>query len=373
MTQRDWRLPENRREAFQRSYTFSLKYGTFPGCVYALLPAIADAFDLDDDDRAWLAWLNGNTQNAVTSLLLLEAAPKWTDWKKAVDFWNEHFKQLEWDTDRRHQKSKFGEATTEWAADLMDIGESPASVWREVGRGGAWEHVWAYAKGLPHFGRLSAWSGLEFARILLGSDVVPDMGSWLLEDKSGSRSHRNGLALVAGYDSVYWDADTADMLGVVPELNELAEDLLSEAQGRNLIQDCHCLPPYADCTHPPEPDPNVSRLTMESALCTYKSWHKPNRRYPNVYADMMYNRIKKAEARFGRTLDLLWDARKRHLPPYLRLEDNPHDPGLAPEKQNWYLKTGEPVMLSWEYPDMESEFDATLAADGFPLRKDPKW
>jgi len=88
---------------------------------------------------------------------------------------------------------------------------------------------------------------------------------------------------------------------------------------------------------------------------------------------MMYQRIKKAEARFDRQLDLLWDIRKRTLPSYLRLEDNPRDPGLAPIKQNHYRTTGEVPMMSWDFPDMQNQFDDALRNDEFPLREDPKW
>ena len=337
----DWRAPENRREAFQRSYTFHLKYRTHPGLVYQFLPAIAEARGLDADGRAWLAWLNANTQNPATSLLLLDAAPHWTDWRSAVDFWNTHFAELEWDTDRRHQKSKFGEATSRWFEGLVDDLATPAEAWARASADG-WPRAWRYALGLPYLGRLSAWSGLEFARILLGPDVVPDAGEWLLEDKSGSQSHRNGLALVAGYDSVYWPADAAATLGIVEELTEFADELLAEAQERN----------------PGHPD--VGRLTMESALCTYKSWHKPNRRYPNVYADMAYNRIRKAEARFGDRFQVLWEARAQWLPEALRLESNPLDPGMVPAKQNHYLTTGQPIMLDLDWPDMDNDFAAAV-------------
>jgi hypothetical protein len=356
----DWRLPENRRESFQRSYTFSLEHRSFPGMVYSMLPAIADAFDLDDDGRAWLVWLNGNTQNVVTSMLLLEAAPTPDRWQDAVDFWNTHFKALEWDTDRRHQKSKFGEATELWVSGWV---ESPVQNWTT----GAWKDVWSYSKSQPYMGRLSAWSMMEYARILLPG--VPDMGSWLLDDVSGSRSHRNGLAVVAGYDAWSWDADTPFMLDLVPELEKLADDLLEEAVARNgsyfespdhgKVWDAH---------------QDVCRLTMESALCTYKSWHKSNRRYPNVYADMMYYRIKKAEARFGRQLGLLWDIRRDTLPGYLRLEDNPNDPGLSPVKQNWYRETGEIILLHHTFDDMEpSGFDKAVAEHTFGLRKEPQY
>lgn len=354
----DWREPGNRREIFQRSYTFSLRHRNFPGMVYSMLPAVADLFDLDDDGRAWLAWLNGNTQNVVTSMLLLEAAPSWTDWPKAVAFWNEHFKALEWDTDRRHQKNRFGEATEQWATRLVDDLTGPADAWAAaVGTDDCGECAFRYAMAHPHMGRISAWSYMEFVRILL--PFVPDVDGWYLKESS-SRSHRNALCMLAGYDDAWgWDREQAEMpmiLGIMEDLEERAEGLLLGAQARN-------------------PDsPDVSRLTLESALCTFKSWHKPNRRYPNVYADMMYQRIRKAEARFGRSLDALWTIRAETLPAPLRLEDNPGDPGLAPVKQNWFRETGEVHYLHMEFPDMEpSGFERAVEAGEFGERRDPKW
>lgn len=341
----DWRNPNLKEQAFVTFYRFHLEHRSHPGMVYSFLPAIADSFGLDSEQREWLVWLNGNTQNAVTSLLLLEAAPRPEDWAKAVDFWNEHFKALEWDTDRRHQKSKFGEATEKWYQEWYLDGQSWLH-WADLG----WDAVWRYAFNQPYMGRLSSWSMIEYARILLPG--IPDSNTWMLDDKSGSKSHRNGIAVVRGYDATYWDEDTPDMLGIVDELERFADEIL----------------------HHMTPHPDLGRLTMESALCTFKSWHKPNRRYPNVYADMMYNRIKKAEARFGRTFDLLWETRRRDLPAYLRLEDNPHDPGLSPLKQNWFLETGEVHYLHHISDAFEpSGLELQIAAGELPERKDPKW
>jgi hypothetical protein len=350
----DWRLPENHREAFQRSYTHSLRNQNFPGMVYSMLPALADHFDLDEDGRAWLVWLNGNNQNVVSSYLLLEAAPRPQDWGKAIDFWNAHFKQLEWDIDRRHQKSAFGKATEDW---FMAYGHQPAGGWfNAAGTDECWECVWDYSIGQPYMGRISAWSMMEYARILLGP-MIPDVGSWFLEESS-SRSHRNSLCFLSGHEDAWsWDREHAEipfLLDLFPSLERLAEDLLEEAEQRN-------------------PGAEVTRLTMESALCTYKSWHKPNRRYPNVYADMMYQRIKKAEARFNRSLDVLWQIRRDTLAEPLRLEDNPGDPGLVPLKQNWYRETGEVPMIWTEFPDMRSSFDDAVQSGEFGERKDPKW
>ena len=347
----DWRLPENRREAFLRFYAFHLEHKSHPGLVYSFLPAIAEDRGLDNDQRAWLAWLNGNTQNPAMSLLLLDAAPTHHDWRKAVEFWNDNFKLMDFDTDRRHQKSKFGEATEKWA---QEVGGSPFTGWAMAGLGG-WSDTWMHANAHPYMGRLSAWSMTEYARILLGHDVVPDSDTWLLNDVSGSKSHRNGIAVVAGYDATYWEADVPKMLGIVEELEAYADGLLEEARERN----------------PGHPD--VGRLTMESALCTYKSWHKPNRRYPNVYADMAYNRIKKAEARFGTRFDVLWEAREKDLPNYLRLEEMPFDPGMVAVKQNHYLEYGSIPVMYKTYPEMKSEFDENVEQGNYGTRKDPKW
>lgn len=350
MTSRDWRLPENRREGFQRLYSHHLRHRTHPGCVYYLLPAIADAYDLSEDQRAWLVWLTGNTQNVVTSMMLLEAAPTPSLWRQAVSFWADNYELLEWDTDRRHQKSQFGPATHALMSDWRG-----ADGWAGAGLIG-WDAVWAYAVNQPFMGRLSAWSMTEYARILLGSETVPDASSFLLGDVSGSRSHRNGLAVIAGHDAWSWEAPRALREVGLLRLEALAEDLLAEARRRN-------------------PDnKDVSRLTMESALCTYKSHYKVNRRYPNVYNDMMYYRIRRAEARFDRHFDLLWEIRQRSLPRHLLLEQQPFDPGLRPEKQNHFRLTGEFPLLGYEWDDMEpSGFDLDVRAGTYGRRKDPKW
>lgn len=334
----DWRPAARRREIWQRFYTFHLRYRTHPGCVYFWLPAIAGGLDLDADQRAWLAWLNGNTQNPVTSLLLLSAAPTPDRWADAVTFWRGAYKRLAWDTDRRHQKARFGEATEAWAADYAT---HPAKAWETAASDG-WEGVWRFAVSQPHMGRLSAWSMIEYARLLLPG--IPDADTLLLGDLAGSRSHRNALGLLDGHDdAVYWSAD-ATTPDYREHLADLGAELLAEARQRN----------------PGHPD--VGYLTLESALCTYKSWHKPNRRYPNVYADMAHARLLHAEARFGRRFDLLWEARAKTLPPRLRLEATPTDPGCVPLKQNHYLRTGEPVMMHGDWPDLANDFNDGVTA-----------
>lgn len=346
MTSVDWRKPENRREAFLRFYGFHLKYLSHPGPAYSFLPAIAEKAGLDEEGRVWLNWINANTQNNITSALILEAAPTPDRWRDAIAFWREHYDLLEWDTDRRYFKSRFAETTEQWVA-----GRYRYADWETAGMLG-WDDLWRFARSHPSMGRLSAWSMSECAGILLGSDVVPDAETLLLEDKEGSRPQRNGLAIVAGYEAAYWGPREAHNLGIVQELADFAEGLLAEARAR---YDNH---------------PHATRWSLETAFCTYKGWHKPNRRYPNVYSDITFNRLVRAEQRFGGSemLDHLWAERKRTLPPALRLESSPNDPGLVPQKQNHYLETGEIPMMCLDYPDMLSRFDLSVRAGSYGRR-----
>ena len=173
--------------------------------------------------------------------------------------------------------------------------------------------------------RLASFSYLEYLRIMR---VNLDCDQLFLDDMSGSKSHRNGLAKVLGRDDLDWhDSNPTEFAGkYTPEmlalLNKDAALLLDEASQRVAGKPCAY---------------DVSYFTLESTFCTYKSWHRPNRRYPGVYLDMFHDRIKKAEATWPEEdFGLFWDARKTYLPAHLRLEDNAHDVGVKPEKQNHY-------------------------------------
>jgi hypothetical protein len=368
----DLRLPEYRQAVFGRFYDHALKYRLHPGMVYGWLPDIADRANdgagATADQRAWLAWLNGNTQNPVTTALLFAAAPTHI---------NAHAQAMDWDSDRRHQKYVFPEATRAWATDprFGAYPGGPAQAWIAASR--TWAETWAFANAQPYMGRLSTWSMIEFAKILLdrddtylpggfGSGVVriPDADTLLLRDLSGSRSHRNGLALLSGMDyrrAAYLDAAKPAWASelFMDQLEKLGASLLESARERNAGQRWAA---------------DVGYLTLESALCTYKSWHKPNRRYPGVYADMAYGRLKKAEERFGAAgaaaTGPLWEARRRLLPAYLRLESSPTDPGLVPAKQNFYLTTGRVPVLGHEpqWAHMWTEFDQAVEDGSFGLR-----
>jgi len=342
----DFRLPEYRREVFLRFYEFHTRHRSHPGCVYYLLPHLAGLYGWGMEERLWFAFLNGNTQNPITSLAIFEKFPELRGLNQAAlgAWFNAEYERLEFDTDRRYHKKNFLQSVERYAEVVRSIGGTQEKLFdRASDEKKNFEAIWGLVSGhFYSFGRLSTFSYLEYLKI---AGVPLECSSLFLGDRSGSKSHRNGLCKVLGRDDLYWDKSnpgfdgrySANMIGW---LAEEAEELLSEARAR--------MPG----------DDTVSLFTLESAFCTYKSWHKPNRRYPNVYNDMLYNRIKKAEGRLSQDIaDVFWGARSAELPARLLVEECPLDPGLVPEKQNHYLNTGEVIMMDVEWPEFGNQWN----------------
>lgn len=333
----DFRHPMYRREVFLRFYEFHLKYRTHPGCVYFLLPYLKEAMKLDVEGFYWLAYINGNTQNPVTSYLIHREFPDVhsLDINELERWFNSEYKRLFFDMDRRYQKPRFVDAVQFYMDKVIDGQES---YFKRVVAGG-FKTLWASVREFAYFGRLSVWSYLEYLRIV-GVDSAPL--NLMLRDMSGSKSHRNGLAKVLGRDDLDWHkSNPTGFAGaynkiVLEWLEEEADTLLDDARRRAVGRS------WAN---------DVTFFTLESALCTYKSWYRPNRRYPNVYADMLYERITNAEKDWGQRLELFWAARRDALPSFLRYEDEPRGSlAVSPDKQNRFILTGVPAIIGGEWP-----------------------
>lgn len=356
----DFRRPEYRRETFLRFYLYHCRWRAHPGAVYYLMPYLARRYGWGREQALWFAFLNGNTQHPVTSLLLHRIAPDPASTAavtQMLDFYRANYQRLRFDTDRRHWKKHLPAAVDSYRDALRNYGGSQQDMWGAAAARG-FTGVWERATTLHSFGRLSAFSYAEYLRIM---GVPFDCDNLFLEDRDGSRSHRNGLAIVTGHDELDWHASNPGFDGryspkVLAYFNAEAHALLTEARRRATGQ------PWAD---------EVNLFTLESALCTYKSWHRPNRRYPNVYNDMLYDRLRAYENTWpDLDLSMFWDARRDSLPAHLRLEDNPGDPGCVPVKQNHYRTTGQVIMMDKDDPVFVNDFNAGVEAGRYGRRRD---
>jgi hypothetical protein len=347
----DFREPKYRREVFLNFYGFHLKYKAHPGAVYYTMPYISDVLNYTQEQKLWMAFINGCGQNIVTTKIILDEFPDLTTYNhKDFNKWfREHYTKLGWDTDRRYIKNKLedviehyikeldGRTQLEYFEGVMGT-KDPHINFEKL-----WHNVMT---NFYTFGRLATFSYLEYLRIV-GLNI--DCNSLFIDDIDGSKSHRNGLCKVLGRDDLDWHTKSnPDFKGYTKEqlnwLKEEGESLLNDAKEKFKDE-----PFYND----------ISYFTLESTLCCYKSWHRPNRRYPNVYNDMFYGRIISAENKWNGEKDfsIFWEARKKYLPTKLRLEDNWQDCGLKPEKQNHYLTTGEVIMMDDEYPYYQNQFN----------------
>lgn len=346
----DFRKVEYRREVFLRFYEFHLTYRSHPGCVYFAMPWLAKMHALDDEQKLWMAFLNGNTQNIITTWEIFKRFPSLPEAAKGLEPWfNENYDKLAWDTDRRYHRKDFIRSVECYR---RLTGPSQQSYfWSVVGEAAteeeAFDLLWVALRAHFYtFGRLSAFSYSEYLRLM---GVPINCSTLFLHDMEGSKSHRNGIAKVLGRDDLDWHKDTgfdgSYAPGQVEWLEHEAEKLLRDAQarlrGKQAVDPAH-----------------VNYFTLESALCTYKSWHRKNRRYPNTYVDMMLERILHAEKVWGtKEIRQFRQMRKDCLPTYLLRECCPYDPGLVPVKQNHYRETGEVIMMSKDFPEFDNSFD----------------
>ena len=350
----DFRLPENRRETFWTAFEFHLKFKTMPGLVYGYFPYLAEKLNWTMEDKLWFAFLNGNTQNPSTSWIIFQNFRSIADLDvDEFDKW--YFSEtcsgklmwqaLPFDLDRRHFRNKLHMSIRTYKENLNGMSQEDffmqycntddkfqnfANLWDRVYKGDKKNGV----KKFFSFGRLSSFSYIEYLWIM---GLPLDCDRFFAEDYKGSSSHRNGTCWVIGREDLdehksnpyYNKGDVLHNKDIIAMLDREMEKLYREGLER-----------FKDN---PEILPFVSRFTIESQLCNYKSWHRPSRRYPNVYGDMAYDRLKKVEAMEefkGYNFMLFWEARLTFMPTEIRPEGNPENLGVTSFKQNLYRLTG---------------------------------
>jgi hypothetical protein len=330
MSSIDYRQPQNRRAYFDALYQLNLEHGVMPGLVYLYLPELARRRDWGAEQRLWFAFLNGLTQNPITSLRLFEQLPQVPPAGAALtrfeEWFNAEWDTLQFDTDRRYQKKDTPAAIRAYARVVAEHG---AGAQAAMLTGRSYAELWRLVREHYHsFGRLSAFSYLEYVAL---NGYGADCADLLFGDRAGSRSHRNGMLFLLGLDHLVWDrrqpnshsGDYPDFGRMCAWLGERAEALLTEFSAAN------------------HDTPHVSRYTLESNLCTFKN-HFFGRRYPGVYADMAWERILWADER-GQSAytEVFKDMRYELLPDWLRLECET-EPLTLKQRATLFPATGQP-------------------------------
>lgn len=333
----DFRAREVRKEVFFRLYEFHTAFRIHPGLVYLFLPKLAEDNGWAIEQRLWAAFLEGCTENPCTVWAIMQYWPEMPSNLEAFERWHrDNWRLLEYDIDTRYNKGHLVEQLQSYKDALK--GRTQEQTFRDdcysEDKKKWFDSIFSLVTNMYKFGRMTSWSYVEFIKILSGYDY--EFSTFHMEYLDGSRSERNGALLVMGRDDLDWWKGNPSVTTHSKEIidsaetkaRELTEELKDRFRGRWWNK-------------------YIGYETVESTLCCFKNCFH-GRRYPNIYTDMSYDRIRRAEKLWGNRVDfsVFWRIRKETLPSKLLLELNPQDPGLCPKKQEYFRNTGSFPMLS---------------------------
>ena len=325
-------MDKTRREQFIRWYAWSLKYNDCDPAVWCT-NYLHQRYEHNDEERLWLAWLYGNTYQLPTAWVLKNEFP---DYELAtvsrITWWNtNNYKRLRYQVDTKWNK---GHLPAMFESYQKFIGKKTQrevleSYYGENERQ-TFDNLWnAIKNNLHKFGRYSTWFYLQHLRHTAFINIQPT--SLMLDDYSGSRSHRNGLHFALGEDD---NVDRKLTAGDYRSLESRASEIIVEMRDRF-----------------PELKDQIDFFTMETCLCSFKKLFRAHHgRYLGYYLDRQSEEIEQAEGDgwTGIQWNVLWQARNETLELTLAQRQN-----IKPEKFTSYLESGRIEKLDWMFQDEE--------------------
>ena len=326
----DYRKKENRREAFVKWYAWSLEYKDCDPAVW-MTNYLNDRFEHNSEQRIWFSWLYGNTYYLPTAWILINEYP---DFELAtydrMDLWNKNnYKRLRYQTDTKWSKGHLpdmfksykefvGERTQREAFESL-LGDNEYQNFDNLYN--------TVKKTFYKFGRYSTWFFLQH---LNHTAKIPNLpSSLLLDDYSGSRSHRNGLLLALGLDDLY---DRKLTKKQYENIESSAKDIMEETKCRF-----------------PQIENDVNAFTMETCLCSFKKIFRENHgRYLGYYNDRVSEEIKRVESDGWDGIEwrVLWEAREETLDERLSTSNS-----IEKSKFSHFVKSGKIDRLYWMFSD----------------------
>lgn len=314
----DYRLRENRKEAFVNWFGRTLEIEDCDPALY-MTNYFFDRFEYNTEQRLWITWLYGTTYYWPTAYVIWNEFPdmelvgidRLTDWNNA------NYKRLRYQTDTKWNKGHLPDqfkSYREWVGErtqrealLKDFeGDKKKDFYK----------LWNKANSWHKFGRYSSWFYIQTLKQCC--DIPVDLDSLWFHDRSGSRSHRNGMCYAIGKDD--W---------VDAKLSE-EQVLFLENEARELLEETR--------VRFPEQASKADVFAMETSLCAFKKLFRKQRgRYLGYYLDRQAEEIKKVEEDGWVGIDWspMWDARRETLDP--RWLTNK----IEKSKMEWFLDTGD--------------------------------
>jgi len=292
----DFRLKENRKEAFINWFGWSLEIEDCDSALY-MTNYFFDRFEYNVEQRLWLAWLYGTTYNFPTSYLIWNEFPdmELVGVDRLRDWNNENYSRLRYQTDTKWNKGHLAEQfvsyknwvgnRTQAEAFAEHLGDDPVE---------NFYNLWKVTNSWHKFGRYTSWYYLQ--TIKQTCDIPIDVDSLWLHDHSGSKSHRNGMCYAVGKDEWVNQKLTKDQVQYL------------EAEGREILAEVKMR--FPEVAH------KADFFGMETCLCSFKKLFRKSRgRYLGYYLDRQAEEIKQVQNDnwFGIDWRPLWEAREETI------------------------------------------------------------
>lgn len=288
------------REAFIQWFRWSLENNDCDPAIF-MMKYLFDRFELNIEQRLWFCWLYGTTYHVPAAWVIQNEFPDFelVDQERLEDWNSKNYRRLRYQTDTRYNK---GHLPKQFASYKQWIGEGLTQKAKFQGflTGTGEENfkrLWDEVIGELHkFGRYSTWFYLQALRSCVGMNISPP--TLMLDDYSGSKSHRNGLCMAVGKHA--WYGEKLNKTDTI-FLEKSATEILDEMETRY-------------------PHLKPSRFEMETCLCSFKKIYRvKDGRYLGYYLDRQAEEISKVERDGWNGINWkpLWDARLETLEPYL--------------------------------------------------------
>ncbi len=255
---------------------------------YEMLRYLCDRFELNVEQRYWLAFLYATCYCGPTVFYIYNEFPDFenVDEGRLERWWAANKKKLYFQTDRRwirskdqfcdifrSYKSKIGRLTQEQHFKTLKMGNP---YW-------SYETAWSAMSDIYQFGRFALFLYLEAVHVVTGFPMRPK--SMNLKD---AESCRNGLRYALGETPP--DEDEKLSPKIQSRLQVVFDSLVWKMEGEN---------------------PRNSVWNIETTLCAYKKYRR-GQRWIGFYLDRQHEEISKMSESVSNGVDwsVLWDYRR---------------------------------------------------------------
>jgi hypothetical protein len=342
----DYRLKENRKQAFVKWMVWSMLYEDCDPSLF-MTNYLFDRFEVNSEQRLWLCWLYGTTYYLPTAWVIFNEFPDFelVDQKRLEDWNNANYKRLRYQTDTKYNKGHLPAQFASYRAWIHSTAKTQREKFKQLTTNKCpeknYQLVFDEITGNLHkFGRYTAWFYIQTLKHCAKINV--DAPNLILEDFSGSKSHRNGLCYATGHDEWVNQKLTKEQTNV---LNVEAAKMLKEV---NLYM------MQLDFTE------QADYFAMETCLCSFKKLFRKSRgRYLGYYLDRQAEEIAKVEQDgwSGICWKPLWDARNETIKRPELLGGN-----VVPERMVHFLDNGSLERLDYLWPEDKTSTE-TLSFD----------